>query len=444
MTGQTRRLVVCFDGTWNTDRSNTNVSRLFRKIADENSGCRDQRRFYDEGVGTKLGERIQGGMLGMGLDRNIRQGWAWLGSQFPLTGELGFDDAGFVKSPDIFVFGFSRGAFTARSLGGLINYLGVPRLDASKPPDSEADLHEYPVVLNAWELYAARPTKADRDQVLAGRASDTLKTTVAEHDANVAKFRKDCAIYPVRIHFMGVWDTVGALGIPRVLDYPWIPRPSTKYQFHDTQLGRCVRFAYHAVAIDEQRESYCVTLWTDTQPTTEAVEQRWFPGAHADVGGGYEDDLLPDPPLAWIALKAADHGLHFVNDRGDIEPVSKEILPSVARPPAAFDLDGREYLSPVHDSYAEFMGGMYRVLRSLPGASGRVFRRMLVVQDGIGQTVDATAYQKLDADLYYRPPNLAQAGRLDVNYALATLDTGETERPAQIQNATSNPSTGTS
>lgn len=420
MIGQPKRLVVCFDGTWNTEKSNTNVSRLFRKIASETIGCADQRRFYDEGVGTRMGERILGGMMGIGLDRNIRQGWAWLASQFPNSAEL-VDDR-WRKGPDIFIFGFSRGAFTARSLGGLINYLGLPVLDASaKAPDVDDALYEYPVVAHAWELYSARPTKEDRAMKDAGKASEDLLKKIEKHDADVAAFRKSCAVFPVRIYFLGVWDTVGALGIPRVMDYSWIPRPSSQFQFHDTGLGGCVRFAYHAMAIDEQREPYCVALWTKQEVTTELVEQRWFPGAHADVGGGYEDDLLPDPPLAWLANKAAERGLQFVNDSGEVDPATKAPLTSVAKPPAAFNLDGREYLSPVHDSYAEFMGGVYKFLRSFPGAGGRVFRRMLVDQDGIGQTIDQTALQKLDADSAYRPPNLAQAGRVDVTFAKATL-----------------------
>ena len=168
-----------------------------------------------------------------------------------------------------------------------------------------------------------------------------------------------------------------------------------------------------------------MTLWTGSEPTTEEIEQRWFPGAHADVGGGYEDDLLPDPPLAWVASKAAEKGLHFINDRGLVDPMTNLPYASIDRPPSAFDLDGREYLSPVHDSYAEFVGGIYRVLRAIPGAGGRVFRRMLVEQDGIRQTVDAVANKKLAADPSYRPPNLAQAGRLYVNYNVATLDQGD-------------------
>ena len=416
MAQSVRRLVACFDGTWNNDRSNTNVSRLFRKVSDASNGCPDQLRFYDEGVGTRFGERIRGGVLGMGLDRNIRQGYAWLASNF-VASEAAAATDGFVAGPDIYLLGFSRGAFTARSLGGLINYLGLPKL--ANPPPAGTPLADHPQVKAAWELYANRPTAAQSEQIKQGNISDDL----AAHLKAVAAFRATQATYPVRIHFVGVWDTVGALGIPRVLDYSWLPRPSDKYVFHDTSLGRCVRFAYHAVAIDENREAYCVTLWTAREPTTEEVEQRWFPGAHADVGGGYDDDLLPDAPLGWIAAKAALRGLCFVNDRQLPDPAGT-VVPYLTRAPAAFDLDGREYLSPVHDSYGEFMLGAYRLLRSLPGAGGRVYRRMLVEADGIFQSVDPPAHQTVDADPNYRPPNLAQAGRPDVSFAQAFLDLG--------------------
>lgn len=410
-----KRLVLCFDGTWNNEKSNTNVSRLFRKIAGSSNESSEQRQFYDEGVGTSWGERIRGGVLGMGLDRNIRQGFAWLAAQFLEAAPTAHDDAGFLVCPEIYLFGFSRGAFTARSLGGLINYLGLPNLELEVSQRVAATSEEHPLIQEAWKLYAARPTKEDR-------IDKSKEKQIAAHDLAVEQFRAR-HYFPVRIHFLGVWDTVGALGIPRVLDYKWIPRPSSKLQFHDTRLGGCVRFAYHAMAIDEQREPYCVALWTDLdERSTEDVEQRWFPGAHADVGGGYEDCLLPDPPLAWIARKAAERGLHFVNDRGEVDPATGKVPPSIAKAPAAFDLDGREYLSPVHDSYAEFAFGAYKLLRSLPGAGGRAYRRMLVLEDGVCQTVDATSYRKMDVDTGYRPPNLAQAGRVDVGYRIAKLD----------------------
>jgi len=163
-------------------------------------------------------------------------------------------------------------------------------------------------------------------------------------------------------------------------------------------------------------------VWSAHQRSTLEVEQRWFPGAHSNVGGGYDDDLLPDPPLAWIASKAVQRGLHFVNDRGAVDAGSGVRPPSLAKVPAAFELDGREYLSSVRDSYAEFMGGGYRLLRSVPlVGGGRTYRRMLVEQDGVRQSIDETAHKKIAADPGYRPPNLAQAGRLDVSYRMALL-----------------------
>jgi hypothetical protein len=249
----------------------------------------------------------------------------------------------------------------------------------------------------------------------------------------VAQFRK-AGRYPVRIHFLGVWDTVGALGVPRILDVKWIPRFSTQAQFHDTALCESVRNAFHAVAIDEHRAAYKTTLWTGPPTATiENIEQRWFAGAHADVGGGYPDDLLYALPLEWLAKKAASCGLEFVNDR-HVELPDGSVPAAMTMSPAAFDLDGTEYQSPVHDSYAEFMGGIYLGLRTL-AFEGRVYRRMLVLTDGIAQTIDPSAFQKCKVDTSYRPPNLGQAGRADVSFARAEWD-------AQVASAARNGAVG--
>jgi hypothetical protein len=419
-----RTLVACFDGTWNDSHSNTNVGRLYAQVADVSTGCASQRKFYDAGVGTRNLEKIRGGAFGFGLDRNIRMGYAWLASVYEsrgpgapaaavVEGRRANGDllataphssgAQFLEGSDIYLFGFSRGAFTARSLGGMINYLGLPRIDPGESNVDDPKLAGLPLVEEAWELYSTRPTPEER------KAKDAR---VAPHDAKVQAFREKNR-YPVRLHFLGVWDTVGSLGIPRVFDKDWLPRSSTRFQFHDTTLGECIRNAFHACAIDEHRLPFSATLWTGPKkPAIEDVEQRWFPGSHADVGGGYDEDLLHEPPLAWLSQMAAAHGLEFLNDRGP-QP------PAVAVPPAAFELDGTECLSPVHDSYAEFMRGAYRIVRSVPGMGGRVYRRMLVAADGINQTIDPTAFRKWQLDREYRPPNLGQAGRADVTFNLA-------------------------
>jgi|GEM_PF-469262 len=499
-----KSLVLCFDGTWNNLKSNTNVSRIYSEIADASTGCKTQQKFYDEGVGTKFGEKVRGGAFGVGLDRNIRLGYAWLATTYecergaiqptpatmaaakamPATdasavvmkasdtsatatqaavaaavdatgsatsvtttevtvaasttlarkpnGDLesmpkhssGVD---FLAGSDLYLIGFSRGAFTARSLGGLINYLGIPVIDPTQASGAGGALADHPSIVAAWALYAARPSDAER------RATDAATMQrVAEHDAKVAAFRKSPNTrYPVRIHFVGVWDTVGALGIPRVA---WLPR-STTYQFHDTSLSESIRHAYHAIAIDEHRQEYKATLWTAMTKTTETIEQCWFPGAHADVGGGYEDDLLPAPPLLWMTQRAVRCGLQFVNDRSVVDAAGK-VEPYACAAPAAFDLTGTEYLSPVHDSYADFMHGVYSAVQHLPWMTGRVYRRMLVAADGCEQSIDATAFQKWRADPEYRPPNLGQAGRQDVTYAMARDTDGGGDADVVVQQTT--------
>lgn len=436
-----KTVVLCFDGTWNNLDSHTNVARMYSEIGDESTGCKSQRKFYDEGVGTHSYDRLTGGMFGAGLDVNIRLGYAWLASVYEaadaastppgaaarkpngdrVDAPLHSSGAEFEAGSDIYIFGFSRGAFTARSLGGMINYLGIPRIDPAAIDPRDQGLADHPLINDAWDLYVARPTDGDRKNAI---GDPLLAERIRLHDEGVAAFRGTRSRFPVRIHFMGVWDTVGALGIPRIFDVEWIPRFSTKYRFHDTALGESIRNAYHAIAIDENRLPYTATLWTRAKPTTEGVEQRWFPGAHADVGGGYPDSLLPAPPLQWLAAKAASCGLEFVNDRRIASP-DGSVSSSVAIAPAAFDLDGTEYLSPVHDSYAEFLFGAYRIVRSIPGMGGRVYRRMLVPGDGIGQSVDPSAFAKWKADPEYRPPNLGQAGRSDVSFNIAKLSDDE-------------------
>ena len=403
MSDTRKRLILCFDGTWNALESHTNVSRLYAEIADASCGAAHQRKYYDAGVGTGRFDKLRGGMFGYGLDKNIRTGYAWLASQFEASARqpdepLHSSGRPFVDGQDIYLFGFSRGAFTARSLGGLVGYLGLPNLDRGGAR-AQTSLSDHDDVKEAWKLYEECPTKQQRD------APGKNREKIAKHDEAVAAFRARSR-YPVRLHFVGVWDTVGALGIPNIWDSVDL-RFSSKYKFHNTSLGESVRFAYHAVAIDEHRLPYTPALWTSKTDLTEEVEQRWFPGAHSNVGGGYDDDLLPAPPLAWLARRAVARDLEFIKGTNG------------SKVPAAFDLDGREHLSPVRDSYAEFMGGAYRAVRSVAG--GRVYRRMLVPGDGINQTIDETAFAKWRADPSYRPPNLGQAGRSDVTFHQATM-----------------------
>jgi uncharacterized protein (DUF2235 family) len=336
-----RRLVLCLDGTWNTYRDHTNVSRLHAlapNLPGGNGASQEQIKYYDEGVGTGRIDRIRGGALGMGLSNNIRQAYAWLVGNY-------------LEGSELFIFGFSRGAYTARSLAGLVGRCGIARLDGGASPEALAE--------RAYAIY--RGSRTD--------------------DSKAQAFR-DHASREVRIHFLGVWDTVGALGVPSL---------QIAERFHDTKLGAKVDHAYHAVAIDEHRKAYEVALWTEN-PGNARMEQRWFPGAHANVGGGYEDDLLPDLSLKWMLEKAYECGLYLGERNG------ARITPDDALP-----LDGGEYRSPVRDSYREFLFG----LNALNPFEHRHFRP---IGTAIHESVDASVFRKVEYDPDYRPANLAHAG----------------------------------
>nr|MBA2793298.1 DUF2235 domain-containing protein [Thermoleophilaceae bacterium] len=258
-----KRLVVCCDGTWNRpDQSKngapapTNVSKLALGVAREDPVGNPQLLFYQHGVGTRRFERIRGGALGLGLSRNVRDCYRFLVENYEPGDELYF-------------FGFSRGAFTARSTAGLVRNAGVLR---PKHVDRVND---------AYRLYRAR------DETRRPRAIE----------AQI--FRRMYSHPESEIKFLGVWDTVGSLGIP--IDGLRLPLVTKLWSFHDTTLSSRVRFAYHALAIDEHRKPFTPTLWEQQQDATgQTLEQVWFAGVHSDVGGGYSEPDLAEIPLLWM------------------------------------------------------------------------------------------------------------------------------------------------
>jgi len=252
-------LIVCCDGTWNTpDQPGrpTNVTKMTRAILPRAGDGTAQLVYYDEGVGTgnRL-DRFVGGTLGVGLGRNVQQAYRFLALNFE-------------PGDRIAMFGFSRGAFTVRSLAGLVNLVGLLH---------KGDLDRMEQI---WDHYRTRP--ADRRQ-------DTLDVRwVAGRQPGV--------------DLLGVWDTVGALGIPGNL-LGRIGR--RRYEFHDVTLGRKTKRAYQALAIDEHRRSFKPAVW-DTRDigADQTVEQVWFVGAHSNIGGGYPDPILSDQAFLWMLDKA--------------------------------------------------------------------------------------------------------------------------------------------
>ena len=351
-----RRLVLLFDGTWNKPESNTNVERLRRLIAPRDAAGNPQLVNYIPGVGVKRGiAHLLGGAFGYGLSGNVIDGYRWLCETWQ-PGDL------------LYLFGFSRGAYTARSLGGLIRKCGLLRCSAHGNV-VEAD------VSAAYDFYRDTGSKPDDPVAVEYRANHS---TVVD------------------IHFIGVWDTVGSLGIPGTAS--WFPFARKRYQFHDTELSKIVKYAYQALALDEHRADFAPTVWTRNPftvkpgetPTSKKreqieIEQRWFIGSHADVGGGNDrdgagrrPDPLPDLPLAWLQRKAIGAGLD-----------GSELLP-----PADAD-SGMP-----RNSYAEFMNGIYKEFK--PPYDRRL-------GTGVNEKVDGSVWQRWLADASYRSPSLVRA-----------------------------------
>ena len=265
-----KRLIVCSDGTWNTpdQRSGgefrpTNVVKMARAIAPSDPDGVAQVVFYDQGVGTgNLLDRVSGGAFGRGLDKNIEDGYRFLMHNYE-------------PGDDIFLFGFSRGAYTVRSLAGLIYNAGLLRT---------ANAHLYP---DAYRLYRDRIDRPD-------------STRAVEF--------KEMLSYDVDITFLGVWDTVGAMGIP-VRGLRRLSRG--RYEFHGRGLSPRVKRAFHALAIDERRSPFRPSIWKGKSDDDQVVEQVWFPGVHSDIGGGYLETGLSDVAFHWMVTKAKGSSLAF-------------------------------------------------------------------------------------------------------------------------------------
>lgn len=298
-----KRIVICSDGTWNSpeDEQPTNILRLSRAIAPVDAIGNRQVVFYDWGVGTDR-KKATGGITGAGIDKNIVDCYRFIVHNYDPGDEL-------------FFFGFSRGAYTVRSLGGFIRNCGIlKREHADRIPSS-------------FNHYRARSPSSHPDN----SRSMTRRAKYAVADRT-------------RIDFVGVLDTVGKLGIPITF---WGLLDNDKYLFHDTSPSSIINAARHALAIDENREDFMPVPWDD-KPDID-LKQVWFAGAHSDVGGGYADDhRLADIACAWLLQEAQAEGLEV-----------EAHLPDRLRPKATarqhdprkgiFKLRGRQYRD-IHDS----------------------------------------------------------------------------------------------
>lgn len=265
-----KRLVVCCDGTWNSLEMEcpSNVVKLSQACQAIATDGVPQVVYYDEGIGTAntLKDKWLGGALGWGINANIQEAYRFLCLNY-------------APGDEIYLFGFSRGAYTVRSLAGMVYCCGLL-------PRRKLDL-----VPEAFELY--------RDRSQSRQAK--LPAVKALYDLPAA-----AALPEVAITALGCFDTVGALGVPK-----WLGLfPRKKYEFHDTQLNRKIQHALHAIAIDERRKSFDVTHMDLSDGASTIIKEVWFPGNHGCVGGGTADWVgLSNAALRWMTTQIRDLGL---------------------------------------------------------------------------------------------------------------------------------------
>lgn len=377
-----KRLALFFDGTWNTPGNQTNVWELHQLASETGADGVPQLKFYDPGVGTHWYDRLTGGAFGAGLSANVKQGYDWLRMHY-------------TPGDEVFLFGFSRGAFTARSLAGFIARCGL--LKPNAPMTVEQAFDRYRRGDDARPIY---------DLLFLQRNGET------KFDAEEQTLLQNTLYYRDLIKMVGVWDTVGSIGLP----FGNVPGVSSlSFHFLNTHLSRIVQNSCRALALDEERKPYWAILWTNYTPTVPGsgepaktndrmVEQRWFAGAHCNVGGGYQNDLLPLRPRAWIQEKAIGCGLGFR---------SRVVVTDA-------DLDQKP-----RDSYAEFLRPVWQWLSFLktcqryirwvmaePVDKPEHKRNGQIVPAGRVQTVneriDVSVFQRCQRHSDYRPPNLLE------------------------------------
>ena len=263
-----KNIVVFSDGTGQEggEGPDTNVYKLF-KICENRT--KRQVLFYDRGLGTTAHcsrfMRFLANTTGFGISKNLKECYRFIFENYQAKDK-------------IFLFGFSRGATTVRSLAGFIEMFGM--LPKSRPE----------LIARAYRIY---------------QISDPERRKI-----KAKEFREKHHNMWVKIEFLGVWDTVAALGLPwKQLSAAVNKIPGFKHEFHDLTLPPAVKNAYQALSIDDEREVFHPVLWNETTAPNQIMQQTWFAGVHTDVGGGYADARLSDITFKWMLKHAERNGL---------------------------------------------------------------------------------------------------------------------------------------
>jgi len=363
-----KNLAVFLDGTWNSPESKTNVWHAYDFLRKQ-EWTGNYEAYYGEGVGTKFWERISGGAFAKGLSSDVCNAYAWLVEHYK-------------PGDNIFLFGFSRGAFTARSLAGMIARCGLIEKNTSITVEEAYDRYDSPKEHTPLHELVFRK---DREENVDFTREEMRFLTYSRR---------------VEIAFLGLWDTVGTVGVP-VGNIRGFSR--RQFTYHHTRWSTLYKNFAHALAVDERRKDYLPVMLYDYIPDNEkfeqtqenlnrlalSVEQRWFPGVHASVGGGYSDNTLAMRPLQWILEKAKDAGLPISTDK---------------------QLGNDHGTGALVDSYDSFLNGIYKHLpwtkpvnRTIGAISKKVTGGSIVT---INESIDRSVFLRWQNDETYRPENV--------------------------------------
>jgi uncharacterized protein (DUF2235 family) len=303
-TGMSKNIIFLADGTWNgksMDKDSdgvlesTNVLRLYQNLAGNSVSNaienEDEKALLDgqtpiqvakylHGVGDSdnLITKIAGGSFGAGLISRIVRGYTFISRNYE-------------PGDNIYIAGFSRGAYTARALGGMIAKDGLLNYDRLNIQSKE---EAYRYGFYVWASYREKRQASLASTVINSLWRRVISIGTPLHTEDMHR--------EVPIAAIGVWDTVGAMGIPV---YANENERADLFRFADTDLSTKVKRGFHAMALDEHRIDFSPTQWTPR----DGIEQAWFVGSHSDVGGGYPETGLSDIALDWMSQKFADTGV---------------------------------------------------------------------------------------------------------------------------------------
>ena len=438
-----QRLVLYLDGTWNTEDDSTNVRNIYHRTLEGRLPAEEgkqsekwiQKRYYDRGVGTGMFDKVLGGALGLGLEVNVREAYNWLVDHYN-------------DGDEVYIFGFSRGAYTARSLVSFIAYCGLVERGApltitqlwkgytfiSRNRGRSKDWWQETVKQEKNRLRFRRITSLKRD---AGRENDEEWEIEKPENLNSTEKLLEAWSRRIKITYLGIYDSVGALGI-HFLGVTGVR--SRLDEAHNQYPSRIMEKCRHGMAIDENRTSFRLTpilnyvrnnlkedkIDDEINRYKNIIDQKWFVGAHSNIGGGYPNNKLSMRPLQWLLEGASLMGLQIRDLPAEIEEAMDKAI------------EGCKAKN-INDSYTDFAFFIWpHLLREK--RNHREIKRPDLVRNNytlrpVHEEIDHTVIDLAERDDTYVPPSLLAYARGPVDRDIEALQSQEPSQEPKREEA---------